>query len=324
MVVIFGFIFGLVFGIMIISGIHSLVNYIVGKCFGEQVYSFMYLCFTKRTINNEKRLTFGTFSPTCQLTMIKKGQSEREDKIIVIITTILNLSLSILYWPLFLWLFPYKIQTNFLFGILIGLGVWYIVSELMATFLAIHLFKNIDKHLLSRTRYIANQLIQGVYLNDIDIPDYRELGLKYFKSELNNYQNFAFMKRIWLDDLSDIHDIVKSIEKNIDLNSYGYVLSETHTYYNLVFYYSCIAPNEYKAHRIFDVINKELVTDTDANGRRVLAYYTYYVEKDSARAKLYLEEASSHLNKIMFDGERAYEEKLIMRLKETIEEYNAV
>lgn len=60
---------------------------------------------------------------------------------------------------------------------------------------------------------------------------------------------------------------------------------ETLSYYWLIYYFSSVRPNKANAGILLDKLGNVIYDDNMANGKRVLAYYTYEHEHDLARAE---------------------------------------
>lgn len=85
-----------------------------------------------------------------------------------------------------------------------------------------------------------------------------------------------------------------------------------------VFHYSFIEIDLELAEKYFAEGKKDLMTDKDLNGRRILAYYTYYIEKNAVEAVNYIEEGLSRKESYPVKGLMAMEEELLLELKKVI------
>lgn len=74
---------------------------------------------------------------------------------------------------------------------------------------------------------------------------------------------------------------------------YQYIRVLTNVYYNMIFYYSCIERSPERADRYYQAVRRDLEQDMDSNGRRVMAYYTYFCKGTAAGS----DEASSGWSK---------------------------
>ena len=98
-----------------------------------------------------------------------------------------------------------------------------------------------------------------------------------------------------------------------------YFIQETLSYYWLIFYYSRYEINPANADAFFERVSATLMNDTDANAKRVLAYYCYGVKNDIERAGKYVREGLAVVDKFSLPGaERELERKLLLELDEII------
>lgn len=54
-------------------------------------------------------------------------------------------------------------------------------------------------------------------------------------------------------------------------------------YYELIFYYSFIEKDKFKAYKYYKEVEKELEQDLDVNSLRIRAYYEYYIQIDEKK-----------------------------------------
>ena len=99
-----------------------------------------------------------------------------------------------------------------------------------------------------------------------------------------------------------------------------FILQETLSYYWLIFYYSRYEINPVNADTFFERVSRTLLNDSDANAKRVLAYYYYGVKNDIPKAQQYLREGFAVVDKFSVPGaERDLERKLLLDLDEIIQ-----
>ena len=73
---------------------------------------------------------------------------------------------------------------------------------------------------------------------------------------------------------------------------------DVYGYYDILFYSSYVNQNHNHAVRIYNLIKPTLDADKDANGRRVKAYYEFYVMNQSQQASITLNQAIEALRDI--------------------------
>ena len=93
-----------------------------------------------------------------------------------------------------------------------------------------------------------------------------------------------------------------------------YMVEETFGYYALIFYYSRYELSPHLAAHFLDKARGTLFSDTDANAKRVLAYYAFGVELDFAKSRQLLNEAYAVIDKFSVGAERELERKLLGEL----------
>ncbi len=103
-------------------------------------------------------------------------------------------------------------------------------------------------------------------------------------------------------------------------NGYNKFIGYTQCYYHIIFYSSYINLNKANAIKFYDVIKERLESDMDPNGRRVLAYYQYYVLNRPDLAIVSINQAEEALAKrtgsdVFTDAEYRFEKKLIEEIK---------
>lgn len=94
-----------------------------------------------------------------------------------------------------------------------------------------------------------------------------------------------------------------------------YIMQETLSYYWLIFYYSRYEINPANADAFFERVSRMLLNDSDANAKRVLAYYFFGVKQDVERARQYVRDGLAVIDKFSLPGaERELERKLLLDL----------
>ena len=114
--------------------------------------------------------------------------------------------------------------------------------------------------------------------------------------------------------LSQIDDMLKLP------NGYNKFIGYTQCYYHIIFYSSYINPNKANAIKFYNVIKERLESDMDPCGRRVLAYYQYYVLSRPDLAIVTINQAEEALAKragtnVFTDAEYRFEKDLIEKIK---------
>lgn len=86
-------------------------------------------------------------------------------------------------------------------------------------------------------------------------------------------------------------------------------------YYELIYFYSAIEKNEEKAKKYYSMVERELLDDSDINGRRVLAAYEYYINHNKEVAIECLAKAIVVADQFPLKGQLVMEKELILKLQ---------
>lgn len=316
---------GLLPGLVLSFGVYGLLSFIVNKLCGRKVSSFKYLFFRYDKYNG---FTTGRFSPVCELTMLKENDTESA-VIGAYIAVMILLGLSTV--AVFVIVICAHIFLNIsviMGGLLSGIAVWFFFDIIHRTILVVDALQNYKNPSLDKEyTKIVKKFMEGVPIDDIDVPPYTSYGYKDpSKAEIANYQHFAYLKAIWNFDSKSLDEIVSSTEKGINI-SYGFkdgafLMSLTNNYYDLLHYYSALKFDKHRAEYIFHTIGKDLTKDKDANGKRVLAYYTFFVLEDPQTAMKLVKEGLELVPEYPIISQRPLEERLLRELEELILEYS--
>ena len=102
-------------------------------------------------------------------------------------------------------------------------------------------------------------------------------------------------------------------------NQYTKNIAYTGCYYHILFFSTYINQNVQNAMKFYNIIRNELERDMDPNGRRVLAYYQYYIMKNPELADKTIREAEAALTNeeslIFSKAELDLERNLIRQLR---------
>lgn len=317
------FLFGMFIGIGVVSGFEGLVKYFANKAFGRQILIFRYLSFYYQ---NDSGFSGIAFSPICELTMYKENDTEKSVLTSFVIQMAVCTVAYAVYNTFFVKIFLDEVIDRRLTAFFLGIGAWSVIYLISEIFFFIGAAKSSKDGLSKRAVEIIEKMKNGVSLGDIDIPeaDITEYS-SLTKSSYVRYNCLAFMKHIWDGDYEGAGDIIYCLEKAIPINYIDrpleYLVAFTPAYYNLMFYYSFVNYNKMRAEYFFEIVEKQLRNDRDANGRRNLAYYMFYVRNDINAADHYISEAVEVLpNPPLTSAERIYEDKLIKQLISAIYE----
>lgn len=199
-----------------------------------------------------------------------------------------------------------------------GIALWFDVDIFMRTIFLIKSIADSKNQFNTNYRAIVKKMLDGVPFDEIEVPDARTYECKINKANFAQYQHLFFMNRVWHHDEEGIAYAVQSMEKCIGINyvatEKAYLQAYTDVYYDLLFYYCHFNLNYYRAEKIFNTVKPELMKDHDSNGYRTLAYYYYYIIKDTELARNCLKNALELLDEFPIASQREYEKMIINRL----------
>ena len=147
-----------------------------------------------------------------------------------------------------------------------------------------------------------NELRNGAPLENLDmsIPD----GVidKADRKGKVFYYHLCFSKSLINRNYTALNGIVRQIDaalrKNGPKSEYVDERLCSIGFYDILFYSSYINPNPKHAQRIYNFIRPTIEADMDVNGRRVLAYYQFYILKQAQAAAITLSQASQSLQNV--------------------------
>jgi len=135
---------------------------------------------------------------------------------------------------------------------------------------------------------------------------------------IKRYELFKFYHQIDKGEANDIATTIQNIERYLPEQ---FMQNNTPYYYELIFYYSAIDKNIEKVRRVYDIVSHVLIKDEDVNGRRVYAYYKYFIENNEKESREIASEGLKQVNKFDIKGLAFYEEKLLNELIRCIDNY---
>lgn len=276
--------FGIVIGIYLASFIGALIGLFVTMINGFKFKYFRTLFFDISDVNGKIKFTIRKFTPISQYQTIKTNFTDKEDIMISAIHIAVMWVVTILIFvPIFFGgsaqVDLYEDDVDNLFR---GIAWAIILDNLIITFLTISAHVNAKKSLRGRLKQIGRAWINGKRLEDMELLPHEQLGLKTTKYDLLLYENLRFMQKLSIGLYSELLPIVEFLESNL---TEGYIRSEAPVFSTIIFYYSYINRNAEKAVYYFGEAEDDLKHDMDSNGRRVMAYYEYYILGQREQAK---------------------------------------
>ena len=194
-------------------------------------------------------------------------------------------------------------------------NILYSAGSLLA-FLYIHIFSR--KSLMGYCIYLQKRIRSGLPLDDTMMLPLNQLPYKHYDSSAKlRYYRFYFLYLLWVGRYNDLRE--PAYEMTSSLRYKSYILSETGNYYDLIYYYSRVEPDRESAMHFMNKMRAVLADDPDANAKRVIAYYAYFVEGDRQKARVFIDQAKAVVDVFSVPGiERELERRLVNELDEIL------
>lgn len=310
---------GFVIGVSCCSFLHNLLTLIsqIGRGFQLMYFRYLFLDFTRQ--NGELQRSFCKFTPVCQCICVNKEriqmsqEQRRKDDVKDILGSLLRQWILGILAVVLAWLLRGTSTVIFLF--VIGVAIAFVFSTVSYTINAVPILVGIDNSLMRYVQKISQDSLAGIPLAQMNLPPLEELNLKRDNYSERVYQSYRIQRCIEMEDYDAMQPLIMWMETHL---SDDFLKHELGLYYDIIHYYSCINMNHDKVKRYYKFIEKELLRDEDSNGRRVLAYYQYYVEKDAVKA---LETAKDGINVLsLYEGNSELEENLLNQLVKRIQD----
>lgn len=315
------FLFGIFIGIPAVSGFKGLVKFAVGKLYGRSVTLFRYLNICWREKSGFSRIGF---SPICELRMCRENESDHSVIAAYSIESAIDVFICIVYNFFMVRLWINGDADSKLLSFFLGIGTWFAVF-LISGFIFLYIeVKRKSSGVGRQLAKIAGKMKNDISFDDIDVPDYKTLDGKASQSDVIFYLSYAFIKKLWDDDTTGAGEIIHSQETALKINyidmSKEYLIAWSRAYYDLLYYYSAVCLNKSRADYFYDMLKDQLQSDMDADARRILAAYYFYVRNDIVTAEPCAFKAEEAAHNCKTRAERLIEDKLIKKLIADIHE----
>ena len=316
-----GLLAGMLIALVISSLIGGLFSLALFKAMGYNIGYIKFLWLSSEVREGKRYWYIGTFSPIFQISRSKENETEKEDMTTAAASYGFNTLMCIVCSIVMLWAVLHKeMMPSMVKWLLIGAAAYLILSWILRTVIFIKVVPNAKNSLSYYTRQQLERLKVGIPLDELVLPPYKELDLPAIGSEIVSYDCVRFIYLVWTKQYDKLREVVSELEKELYIgDGKAYVKAYTGGYYDLIFYYSCFDRSPFNAKYYFDIVEKDLINDRDANGKRVLAFYYYYNFNDIPTAEKYISEAYDMLpNFSVYLQEREYERMLLDKISETI------
>lgn len=179
--------------------------------------------------------------------------------------------------------------------------------------ICVYTYKTIMKRLGGYVNAIAKKMRQGYSFEELNLRPIEELPYKNVsQTEKLLYYNFYVYYLVATGQTGRLPKI--SHEMTYLLEYSEFIVQQTGLYYWLIYYYSRYEINSERADKFLKKVWPVLSEDSDANAKRVLAYYYYGIQRDREKAGKYLKEGLACVGHFSCGAERDLERKLLEEL----------
>ena len=295
---------GILMGLIIAGIMLALASVITAKLFGAWVSTIRIFGKTGQKDKRDADRIWhrDTFVLTPKVILRVSPGGDYADELKKMNTTLNLISFMILSIYAFIFLFLTWRQYSFGATILKYSALFVAIETvlLIIKFARFNLRKGSQLEMFCQER--LNELRNGAPLENLNmsIPD----GVidKADRKGKVFYYHLCFSKSLINRNYTALNGIVRQIDaalrKNGPKSEYVDERLCSIGYYDILFYSSYINPNPRHAQRIYNFIRPTIEADMDVNGRRVLAYYQFYILKQAQAAAITLSQASQSLQNV--------------------------
>ncbi|MCM1500173.1 MAG: hypothetical protein NC124_17055 [Clostridium sp.] len=300
----------------IVSSVSALV---VGLLLGGEFGNFRFLWFSWSNVNGAVQLRKEKFSPTAvcsmkgkAITENAKGQALWEGTVLLIVM-LAGISSGV-------WLCRNYARDSFLRQLAWMVFFFVILNVFEYIQCLFRLFGNSLTARCERANKAAlAQLQEGIRPAKLTVSLDEVVELKHnYNFSLKRYVLFQYYRALDLRDQAamrkSIYNIIHGLPENVTLSSYASFYAEC------VFYFAFAERNKEKAEYYFKRCPCSIEQDSDANGRRIYAYYLYYVKGDAKKALEVLKEGLAVAEDFDIKGNIPMERELLEFLQDRIQE----
>lgn len=295
------FLLGILIGIEIFQIFYFAVNSLISKMFGQTLVRFRIFSFEGKRTKKDQKLEWSKNNKFVPYPSAFYGKldlqihEDEERKTVYVILAVLGV-VVMTYSAVICTMFwgvnnpSGKLFMGSAFGVIAFLVV-FIYAVLNTT-------SKENKILLDRYDTAIRQLQDGATFEQLVLPLDGLDNPKIRDNVKCAYLNMCALKDIALRDYNHLSNIVRRLDACLLKMGNGSYTRDTmyyRFYYPIIFYSTYINPNYSNAIRFYNIIKDSLESDMDANGRRVLAYYQYYIVKRPDLAAVTLGQAEQAL-----------------------------
>lgn len=315
-----------IISIMAVQMIEVILNIIFIPRFGFKIsfVSFFGLVFMKQ--EEKWKISLNGLSYLCQCNImhdISKPVSEDSEKkerqasyLVKVSVLLISLFTAFMCSDCFLKLFhggTASLLDIFIVSFVTGM----VVHSITHFGICVYTYKTIMKRLGGYVNTIGKKMCQGYSFEELNLRPIEELPYKNVsQTEKLLYYNFYVYYLVATGQTEKLPEI--SHEMTYLLEYSEFIVQQTGLYYWLIYYYSRYEINSERADKFLKKVWPVLSEDSDANAKRVLAYYYYGIQRDREKARKYLKEGLDCVGDFSYGAERDLERKLLQELAEAL------
>ncbi len=235
-----------------------------------------------------------------------------------IIMTIISLALVYFFLPSVYRCFHF--EGSYLDTFLAMLGIVPLICTIVVVLHTVSQRSKDGKSLEWYIDVLLQRVRDGEPFSSLDLRPIDQLPYKTSSTRTRDlYNRLYMMYLIWERRTEEMPIPMNDMTANMRASK-SFSLADTGTFYTLVFYYSRYKYDPVLAKEFLDRVRDRIAADSDANARRILAYYAYCIEGDRQKARVFLNQAAKVADIFSVGSERELEKRLIAELDLTLKE----
>ena len=320
---------GFIIALQVNSLLRLLIDAVIAPLFCMRVSTFSLFGLTFLKNDGRWKSSFTKLSPIIQhqvvFNMKKPAEklNEKNSNAMSIISKLLLLAVDIGICTAILLFFRHR-ENNYLRALANGFAMGIVFFGLQTLAITIYTMTVLRKRLTGYMSDKMQNLRNGMPLRDLDLKPVDELGFKKVTKTERIFYYGAYMAYLAATDNygamhAPSHEVMNYMVER------EYIHQETLTYYWLLFFFSEVEPNTQLADSIYNKIKGVITTDTDANAKRLMAYYAFNIYHDVAGAERFVTEGYAALGRMtgILSSEGELEKKLLDRINARITQEKA-
>ena len=199
--------------------------------------------------------------------------------------------------------------------------VWHALFGVGST---VYIYTVMMKKLAGYVNSILKRMRAGENISEMNLRPVKELPYQNpTKIEIMMYYNFYLFYLLLHKDIDGMRPVIS--EMTDYFRNREFTDAEMLNYGWLIFWYSRYDLQPQTAQVFYDRVSNKLVTDPEANAKRILGYYAFGVERDLHKAQRLVNEGLAVVDKFSLPGEeRELERQLLLELQGFIDQQSNV